>query len=142
MNFRRYLANLAIVIGFFIGVTFVSLWLYIRMNALGICFMPAIVVVPIIGAAGVAIGALAYYSLSEKIKAESHEKLLLRFIEDETERKIVEHLLAKKVEKQANIARMVGDKVKASRILTRLERRGLIRRESVGKIKLVRLVEP
>lgn len=94
---------------------------------------------------GVAVGAGAFYLVSgilEKSRAETkwNASLLLRFL-GEDERAVVEMLLKKRgVAYQSEIAGLEGmSRVKAHRIVTRLQKRGVIAVRKAGKINVLEM---
>lgn len=108
-------------------------------NACG-CFIPIPLFIPFISSIGLFIGTMVYYLLSPRFKANKIEKKsLLKFLEGD-ERKIFSILLEEKEINQADLVRNSGlSKVKISRILKKLQNRGILEKKSIGKVNMVKL---
>jgi len=108
-------------------------------------FFPIVFFVPTIAFMGLLVGFFVYYILGEKIEVKQEQlkvntKILLNLLGG-GEKKAVEKILEEggKVH-QSEISYLPGlNKVKTHRILNSLEQRGIIRREKLGKINMIRL---
>jgi uncharacterized membrane protein len=108
-------------------------------------FFPMLYFVPVIAFVGLLVGFFVYYILAERIDVKQHQlkintRILLNLLEP-GEKKAVEKILEEggKVH-QSEISYLPSlNKVKTHRILNRLEQRGIIRRERLGKINMIRL---
>jgi len=107
--------------------------------------VPMFYFIPVIGFSGLLVGTLVYYILSEKIiikekQLEGNTKIILKLL-DSKEKFIIEKLLEEngKVH-QSELNYLPGmTKVKAHRILEKLKTRGIIKKEKLGKINMIRL---
>ncbi len=109
-------------------------------NACG-CFIPIPIFIPFIASIGLFIGTIVYYLLSPRFDRKVDKKSLLDFLEGE-ERKIFKIILEKPEINQAELVRESGlSKVKVSRVLKRFKSRGLVEKETIGKINIVKLKE-
>ncbi len=110
-------------------------------------FFPMLYFVPVIAFMGLVVGMFTYYILAERIEVKQEQlkvntRILLNLLEP-GEKKAVEKILEEggKVY-QSEISYLPGlNKVRTHRILNRLEQRGIIRREKLGKINMIRLEE-
>jgi uncharacterized membrane protein len=94
---------------------------------------------------GIAVGAAVYYLLREemveKTKAASGSAhLLLRFLSDD-ERELVMHMADREgMTTQAEISKLPGmTRLKAHRLVEKMEKKGLIFVEKYGKVNMLRL---
>lgn len=100
------------------------------------------------GVIGIIVGIIAVHGFAEQKKdteatVEASKDLLMRFL-DTNERKTICYLIENKHERtiQADISRIEGmDKVKAHRVLQKLQLKKLVKLESHGKIKIIKLEE-
>ena len=101
--------------------------------------------IPVIGFSGLLVGTLVYYILSEKIvlrekQLESNTKIILKLL-DSKEKFVIEKLLDENGKVyQSELNYLPGmTKVKTHRILEKLKSRGIIKKEKLGKINMIRL---
>jgi len=106
---------------------------------------PMFYFIPVIGFSGLLVGTLVYYILSEKIvikekQLESNAKILLKLL-DSKEKFVIEKLLEENGKVyQSELNYLPGmTKVKTHRILEKLKLRGIIKKEKLGKINMIRL---
>ncbi len=108
-----------------------------------------ITLTPAILFAGIALGATAFYFFYERKKPETividNKKNVIDIVDvlDETESKVLRKIITEKGRVlQAEISRLEGvGKVKAHRVIERLEKRGIIDIEGAGKTNIVKLSE-
>jgi hypothetical protein len=107
--------------------------------------IPMFYFIPVIGFSGLLVGSLVYYMLSEKIvvkekQLENNTEIIMRLL-DSNEKYVVKKLLEEggKVHQSELNYLPNMTKVKAHRILKKLEQRGVIKKEKLGKINMVRL---
>ncbi len=148
MNAReKVLLGLAIIAGFIFAVSTLALLLQASLPK-EMCYpwnwIPYLLTV--IASLGVFVGGLIHYLTLEyaerklKYKEEMTKKKAILNCLPEEERKIVE-LLLDGPKFQSEIRRLTGlDKVKVHRLLKRLEARGVIQIEKIGKTNIIRLV--
>ena len=110
-------------------------------NACG-CVIPIPIFIPFIASIGLFIGTMVYYILSPRFNKEKIEKkTLARFLEGD-ERKVFYEILNEKEVNQAKIVKQTNlSKVKVSRIIKKLEGRGIVEKSTVGKINIIKLPE-
>ena len=99
-----------------------------------------IYIVPIAGFSGIAVGFIVYYFIQEEKKGKTNKKAVLKLL-NEQERKIVEKLIKEKGKvNQSELVYLEGlTKLKVHRLLENLKKRGVIEKERVGKINIIRL---
>jgi hypothetical protein len=108
-----------------------------------------ITMVPVILFAGIVLGALSFYFLYERKKPETivvdNKKNVIDIVDvlDADESKVLKKIISEKGRVlQAEVSRLDGiGKVKAHRIIERLEKRGIIEIEGAGKTNIVKLAE-
>lgn len=108
-------------------------------------FFPMLYFIPTIAFMGLLVGFFVYYILAERIETKQellkvNTRILLNLLEP-GEKKAVEKILEEggKVH-QSEISYLPGlNKVRTHRILNKLEQRGIIKRERLGKINMIRL---
>ncbi len=101
--------------------------------------------IPIFSFFGIAVGALVYYILSGEVERKEkiirhNTDVILKFLQPD-EKKVIEKLVDNhgKIQ-QAEITYMEGfTKVKAHRIVESLMKKGIVRKEALGKMRLVRM---
>ena len=104
---------------------------------------------PVILFAGVALGAVSFYFLYERKKPETivvdKTKNAVEIVDvlEESEAKVLKKIINEKGRVlQAEVSRLEGiGKVKAHRIIERLEKRGIIETEGAGKTNVIKLNE-
>ncbi len=138
---------LGIITGFIFIVTFSSLYVSDAIknnNACG-CVIPIPFMILILSSLGVFVGSLSYYFIAsryakEKKVIDKDIQLTLNFLEP-SEKTIVKELIKNNSGiKQAELEQRTGfHRVKVHRILKKLLRKGIVEKESIGKIKKVRL---
>jgi uncharacterized membrane protein len=104
---------------------------------------------PLILFAGVVLGVVAFYFLYERKKPEvkvidnTKDTSAAADLLDDAEAKVLKKIVAEKGRVlQAEVSRLEGvGKVKAHRILARLEKRGVIESEGAGKTNIIKLTE-
>jgi uncharacterized membrane protein len=101
---------------------------------------------PIIFSAGVVIGLVVFYFLYERKKTSVESRKNLADVSDmldASEAKIVKKIIEEKGRVlQAELSHLEGvGKVKAHRIIGRLEKRGVIQTEGAGKTNVIKLTE-
>jgi len=138
---------LGILTGFIFIVTFSSLYVSdaIRNNDACGCVIPIPVMILILSSLGVFVGSISYYFIvsryaKEKKNINKDIKLTLNFLES-NERIMVNELIKNKMGiKQAELEKLTGfHRVKVHRILNKLIRKGVIEKETIGKIKIIKL---
>jgi uncharacterized membrane protein len=101
----------------------------------------------LIAVLGVGVGAATFYLMGEQVERKSQEsrknaELLLKFLSGD-EKKVVERLLKNDGKAmQYELSRLEGlTRLKAHRIVGKLERQGIVAVEKIGKVNSVRLTE-
>ena len=152
MKQQKNLLLVMLIISVFVFITAISS-LYVEMNILSgracNCAIPLWLFVPLLGSLGLFIGALTYSLLkpteNTKVSSKDSEVLknvILKFIPSPEEKTVVRILLERKEVKQYELSKLTNlDKVKIHRILRRLESQGVVKKEKIGKMYVVRLCE-
>ena len=106
---------------------------------------PMFYFIPVIGFSGLLVGSLVYYILSEKIvikekQLENNTDIIMKLL-DSNEKYVVKKLLEENGKVHQTELNYLPNmtKVKTHRILKKLEQRGVIKKEKLGKINMVRL---
>jgi len=146
-SLKNIFLTLGIITGFIFLVSFSSLYVSDAIknnNACG-CVIPIPFMILILSSLGVFVGSLSYYFItswysSEKKAIGKDIQLTLNFLEP-SEKTVVKELIKNNGEvKQAELEKLTGfHKVKVHRILKKLLKKGVIEKESVGKIKNIKL---
>ena len=107
--------------------------------------MPMFYFIPVIGFSGLLVGTLVYYILSEKIiikekQLENNTEIIMKLL-DSNEKYVIKKLLEENGKVHQIELNYLPNmtKVKTHRILKRLEQRGVIKKEKLGKINVIRL---
>lgn len=109
------------------------------------CTLPIPLLIPTFSSLGVMVGSIVYYLMFPKIK-ESEEKVMEKLrkiltILDPDEREVIELVIKNKGRvTQSVVSRRMG-KVKAFRVIERLRKRGVLKKEPYGKTNMVSLTE-
>lgn len=128
-----------------IALFFIALSGFIFIVSLASIYTPAVscgpfpvhLIIPLLSSLGILVGAVVFALMKEYGEKRDMEKILALLPEDE--RLVINHLWGKDWVKQKEIAELFGNKVKATRVLMRLEDRGVIEKREDRKIKWVRL---
>lgn len=151
VNIKDVTLAMGLITGFVFIISLAIFYTYNLLHSGDFCScteqIPILII--IVASSGLFVGSFAYYFLIDKIvrtwKAKRNlEKSLAPFLKllNEDEEKVVKLLLQKKKLTQATISRLAGlSRVKTTRVLQKLEDRGLINREKKGKINIVELAE-
>ncbi len=101
----------------------------------------------LIALSGMLVGAAVYYLMSEQVQrkqttSRKNVEILLKFL-NEDERKVVKKLLSKNGNAmQYELSRLEGlTRLKAHRIISKLERQGIVTIERIGKVNSVSLIK-
>jgi len=146
-NYKRFASIIFIIIAFIFLVTFVSF--YIKEYSPGFCYcgLPLWVIVLVISSSGLFIGGFVYYlfnkdHIKEKNKIVKGIKKTLCFLERE-EKNIITALIEHSGEiTQKNLSDQTGfNKVKISRVINKLEVKGLIKKMKYGMTNKIVLNE-
>ena len=146
-SLKNIFLTLGIITGFIFLVSFSSLYVsdVIKNNNACGCVIPIPFMILILSSLGVFVGSLSYYFItswysSEKKAIGKDIQLTLNFLEP-SEKTVVKELIKNNGEvKQAELEKLTGfHKVKVHRILKKLLKKGVIEKESVGKIKNIKL---
>ncbi len=108
------------------------------------CAIPIYLFIPFMASLGLLIGTLTYYLLSPSLGNDlKQRKLVLALLRDD-EAKIMRVLMDSNGEStQARIAKQANlDKLRVHRAVRRLEKRGIVVRERVGRVVVVRINDP
>lgn len=110
------------------------------------CAIPIWLFIQLLGSLGLFIGALIYSVLkpreNEKLSFENLKNMILKFVSSQEEKQILKIILEKKKVKQYELSKLTNlDKVKIHRILKKLQQQGIIEKEKMGKVYVVKLSE-
>lgn len=146
-NYKNFVLAIFIVVSFVLLVTFVSF--SIKNTSLSSCFcgLPLWLSIMLISLSGLFVGSFVYYILNKHYVKEKHKSgkaivKTLSFLEDD-ERKVIKSILKLSGEiTQRKLCELTGfDKVKISRILSRLESKNLVQKEKYGMTNKIILDE-
>lgn len=152
---QSLLLILGIITGFVFIVTFTSVYVsdvLINQNACG-CVIPIPLMLVILSSLGLFVGFITSFVFTKKINKETQdmikEKKILRIIFlkqfDQEERKVIEYLIQNKGNTtQSEISKLLNDRVKAYRIIKKLDKRGIIKiknNNNSNKTNLISLTE-
>ena len=145
---RSVLLALTIILGFIFIVSFSVIYVSDAIknnNACG-CVIPIPYMILILSSLGLFIGSFSFYILISKHLKDRKEMsknmdLTLNFLDDD-EKKIMKYLIDSKGEsKQSELEKTKLSRVKVHRIIQKIERKGLIIKQSRGKINMIKLNE-
>lgn len=152
---QSLLLILGIITGFVFIVTFTSVYVsdvLINQNACG-CVIPIPLMLVILSSLGLFVGFITSFVFTKKINKETQdmtkEKKILRIIFlkqfDPEERKVIEYLIQNKGNTtQSEMSKLLNDRVKAYRIIKKLDKRGIIKiknNNNSNKTNLISLTE-
>jgi uncharacterized membrane protein len=152
---EKPLKDFLLVIGILTGFIFtISLAIFYSYTTLSqhnacMCYIPLSLIIIIVGSLGLFVGSLTYYFLLDRIvKRYKNQKTIKESLRpfmkllEEDEAKVVELLLEKKKLSQASISKLAElSRVKTTRVLQKLEDKGIVKREKKGKTNIVELAE-
>lgn len=147
--FPRLFTVLLVIIGFILSVSLI--YYYIHQNFMGgsscSCSIPVYWVLASLSTVGILVGVFVYYYLFQSFMRRedvilSDVRHTLRFLKN-GERKVMEFIIDKGGEAlQSDVVEGTElNKVKVSRTLSRLEKKGAVRREENGMTKKVEMEE-
>jgi len=144
----RPLILIFVIITFFIFViSFTTFYTTENFSSVCGCKLPIWVIIVSISSLGLFVGSLTYYLLSKNYMSEKKriEKDFLKILNilDENDKKVIEALIEKKGEaSQSYLGKALGlNKVKISRIIAKMENKGIIKKEKIGMTNKVILNE-
>ncbi len=144
----RPLILIFVIITFFIFViSFTTFYTTENFSSVCGCKLPIWVIIVSISSLGLFVGSLTYYLLSKNYMSEKKriEKDFLKILNilDENDKKVIEALIEKKGEaSQSYLGKALGlNKVKISRIISKMENKGIIKKEKKGMTNKVILNE-
>ena len=148
-NLRNILLAVGVIIGFMVLVGFSLAYIAQEYSALYSCgcayTLP--VIIALLSGTGIVVGILTYYFLTGKVQKEKKEikknlMSTLNFLDDD-ERKVVGALIKNKGKlTQAKISEKTGlGRVKAFRVVSKLESKGIIEKEKNGKTNNIKMNE-
>ncbi len=142
---------IGLITGFVFMISFVVFYTYSLLHTGDFCScteqIPILIIM--VASSGLFVGSFAYYLLIDRIvrswKAKKElEKSLAPFLKllNGDEEKVVRLLLRKKKLSQASISKLAElSRVKTTRVLQKLEDKGIVKREKKGKTNTVELAE-
>ena len=144
----RPLILIFVIITFFIFViSFTTFYTTENFSSVCGCKLPIWVIIVSISSLGLFVGSLTYYLLSKNYMSEKKriEKDFLKILNilDENDKKVIEALIEKKGEaSQSYLGKALGlNKVKISRIISKMENKEIIKKEKKGMTNKVILNE-
>jgi uncharacterized membrane protein len=142
---KKFLTGMLVLTVFIMAVALSSLYVQMQVEAGNVCgcAIPLYLFVPLLGSIGLFIGVLAYYLLSPRFERPAVDKSQLLAFLGKDEAIVMKALLDHKGEvPQAEIVRRTGlPKVKVFRILSSLQKRGIVSKEQNRKINIIRISE-
>jgi len=146
-DYKTFSLAIFIVVSFVILATVISL--YIKYTSSNYCFcgLPLWLIILLISLLGLFIGGFVYFILNKKFLQEKNisEKAIkkLFYCLETEERKVIKTILKSSGEiTQRNLCKLLSfDKVKISRILTKLENKDFVKREKYGMTNKIILDE-
>lgn len=142
---KKFLGGMLLITVFVFIVAISSLYVQTEIsagNACG-CAIPLYLFIPLLASMGLLIGVLSYYMFSPRFEKSVVDKKALLKAMDPDEAKVLSVLMDGKGEnRQAAIVSSTGlSKVKISRILERMQRKGMISKKTDKKVNTIILEE-
>lgn len=147
---RNILLGIGLLTGFLFVSSFLSIYVSDLINKGDVCgcFIPVPIMILLLSSLGVFVGSFVSYFLIGKIKKEersykefvSKVKKFIDKVLDMDERKVMSELIEKKEVNQSYFNKLFdGNRVKAYRIIKKLEDKGLVERVKNGKVVKIKI---
>ncbi len=138
---KKYVAGMVLISLFVLAVSLSSLYtqLNIGEDVYCGCAVPPYLFIPFMGSLGLFTGMLIFVLFKDEEKDHVETGTILKLME-ENDRKVMEVLFREKEIMQSKIVKKTGlSKVKVSRILKKMEQKGIIEKLPNGNTNLVKL---
>lgn len=143
---NRFLGGIILIAGFVMAVSAASMYAQSQIISGHVCgcAFPLEALIPLFSSAGLLIGSLAYYFMSSHLKSKEKKDLMpILSILDYDQRRVIEELIKHGCSMpQSRIVAATGlNKVKVSRLVSALESKGVVKKETSGVTNMVELDE-